>query len=482
MTEKRIVIIGGGPGGYAAALRAAALGAQVTLVENHYIGGTCLNYGCIPSKIMKTSADLYDKIKHAENYGLKLNGTIDPDLSALMARKKKIILAQRNAILSLLKKSRIDVYQGRGVIKGRKLAGIIDADGREKEIAFDSLLIAAGSKPMNVGAFPFDGKYILSSNDLLELKKIPASILIAGGGVIGCEFAFILAALGTKVTIIEAMSRILPQDSIDDSCARVLHREMKKRKIKVITDKSVKKAVVETAVSEPGLCVTLGPSPFSDQKEKSLDHFEKIKVEKMAVCIGRSPLSADIGLENAGIHTDTKGWISANDKMETSVQDIYALGDILGPEKIMLAHTAVHEGFTAAENAMGGNKKMNYRAVPGAVFTMPEIGCVGITKAQAEEKGLDAATASVQFRSLGKAHATGEISGEAKLIFHKKTKHILGAHIIGPCATDLISLGALAVNRNLTINDLADTVQAHPTLGEIWFELSMKAAGKPLHG
>jgi len=272
-----------------------------------------------------------------------------------------------------------------------------------------------------------------------------------------------------EVTVVEAMARLLPLPSVDEGCSKILQREMKKRKIKFITDQVVKKAE-KTGAS---LTITLGISPFVDEKRKGRIKPGTLTAEKMAVCIGRSPLAGDLGLENIGLDLDDRGWIPVNQGMETCVKGVYAIGDILGPRHIMLAHVASHEGMVAAANAMGGSDSMDYTAVPGAIFTMPEIGNVGITESQAREQGLDVTCASVNFRSLGKAQAMGEIAGEAKIVADAATGKVLGVHITGPHATDLIAEGTLAVNKGLTVSDIAHTIHAHPTLAEIMSEVSL---------
>ncbi|SMC44230.1 dihydrolipoamide dehydrogenase [Desulfocicer vacuolatum DSM 3385] len=467
MAEK-IVVIGAGPGGYVAALKAAQLGGDVTVVEKEHPGGTCLNWGCIPSKIMKTSADLFLKTREARDYGIKIDGGVAVDMAAIMARKQQIMETQRKGILALLKKSNVQFEQGRGYIKEQGVVSVADDKCWEKEIHYDRLILAVGTEPLNISQFPFDGKQILSSNDLLTLESLPQSLVIVGGGVIGCEFACILSALGVDVTVVEAMNRLLPLPSVDEGCSKILQREMKKRKIKFITDQ-----VVETAEKNGDLLtITLGVSPFVDEKRKKRVKPGTLVAEKMAVCIGRSALSGDLGLENIGLDLDDKGWIPVNQGMGTGVDGVYAIGDILGPRHIMLAHVASHEGMVAAENAMGGSAVMDYTAVPGAIFTMPEIGNVGLTQAQAREQGLDVTCASVNFRTLGKAQAIGEIAGEAKIVADTSTGKVLGVHITGPHATDLIAEGALAVTKELTVSDLAHTIHAHPTLAEIMSELA----------
>ncbi|MCP4114333.1 MAG: dihydrolipoyl dehydrogenase [Desulfobacteraceae bacterium] len=476
--EKQVVVIGAGPGGYVAALRASALGADVTIIEKENVGGTCLNWGCIPSKIMKTTADMYLKFHEARDYGIEPAGDPRVDMAALMARKKRIIDTQQKGIHSLLKKGKVTFEQGKGVIEGPNLAAVIKEDGTKKEIPYDDLILATGTAPLNIPAFPFDGAAILSSNHLLELTAIPESILIVGGGVIGCEFAFILSALGAKVTVVEAMDRLLPLDAVDVSCSKIIQREMKKKKIKVITDRAVSK--VEK--TDQGVTVTIGVSPFSDPEKAAKVKEQTVEAKQMAVCIGRAPLSKEMGLGNIGLEPDERGWIPVNEKMETAVKGVYAIGDILGPARIMLAHVASHEAMVAAENIMGRERTMDYHAVPGAIFTMPEVGNVGLSEQEAKKKGLAVTCTSVNFRTLGKAQAMGEIAGEAKVVADEKSGRVLGVHITGPHATDLIAEGALAVTKGLTVSDLADTIHAHPTLAEIMGEVSLKGTGKALHG
>ena len=476
MVEK-IVVIGAGPGGYVAALRAAQLGGDVTVVEKEYPGGTCLNWGCIPSKIMKTSADLFSKTKEAKTFGIKIDGTVAVDMAGIMARKQQIVETQRKGILALLKKANVQFEQGRGYIKEQGVISVADDNCWEKEIHYDRLILAVGTEPLNISDFPFDGEQILSSNDLLNLKTLPQSMVIVGGGVIGCEFACILSALGVAVTVVEAMDRLLPLPSVDEACSKILQREMKKRKIKFITDQVVEKAE-KTGAS---LSITLGVSPFVAENRKGRIKPVTLTAEKMAVCIGRSALSGELGLENIGLDLDARGWIPVNQGMETGVDGVYAIGDILGPRHIMLAHVASHEGMVAAANAMGGSDVMDYTAVPGAIFTMPEIGNVGITEAQAREPGLSVTCSSVNFRTLGKAQAMGEIAGEAKIVADADTGKVLGVHLIGPHATDLIAEGTLAVTKGLTVKDIAHTIHAHPTLAEIMSEVSLCADGTPLH-
>lgn len=474
----KITIMGAGSGGYIAAIRAAQLGAEVTVIEQDSAGGTCLNRGCIPSKIMKTTAEMVDSFHRASEFGIVVDGKFRPDMERLMARKQNIIQSQIKGILGLFDRHNIRYLKGHGYIKDNKLTAVKLADGETVEVPWDRLILATGSEPLEIPPFPFDGKKIISSNDALNLREIPDSILIVGGGVIGCEFASIFASLGSAVTVVEAMSRMLPLPSVDEDCSRVIQREMKKRGIKFMVNRTVEKAEIDGEKVR----VTIGPSPFNRKpKEKDLVPLT-VEADKVLVCIGRSPNTADIGLEKLGVKMDDNGWIIADERMETGVPGVYAIGDVLGPSKIMLAHVASAEGLIAAENAMGGNRTMNYGVVPGAIFTMPEVANVGLTEAQAKEQGYNVRADSALFRTLGKAQVIGEIAGQAKIVSDAENGKILGVHIVGPRATDLIAEGTLAMQTGCTVTELAETIHAHPTLSEVMLEASFKAMDRPLHG
>jgi dihydrolipoamide dehydrogenase len=475
----KIAILGAGPGGYVAAVRAAQLGADVTVIEEDNVGGTCLNWGCIPSKVMITTAELLEKIKSAESYGISVEGTVRPNMELLMARKNKVIQSQRKGILDLLKHHNIRYLDGRGAIKGKGMATARLISGEEQPVPWDKLILATGTKPFNLPSLPFDGQKVLSSDHALSLKQVPESILIVGGGVIGCEFAFLLSALGSKVTIVEALSRMLPLPSVDEDCSKVLQREMKKRKIQFIVDRTVQ------GFEQVGdkLRVTIGPSPFLENPTEKDKTPVTQEVEKILVCIGRKPNTTTIeGFDTLGVRLDAKGWVAANEHMETSAPDVYAIGDLLGPAKVMLAHVASTEGLVAAENAMAGNCRMDYNTVPGAIFTSPEVANVGLTEAQAKTQGYPTRADSVLFRTLGKAQVIGEFAGQAKIVSEVGSGKVLGVHIIGPHATDLIAEGTLAIQTGATVQDLAGTIHAHPTLAEIMMETSLKAMDRSLHG
>ena len=474
----RLTIIGAGPGGYVAAIRAAQQGADVTLVEKDEVGGTCLNWGCIPTKVMVTTAEMIERFQRASEFGLAVNGPVLPDMERLMARKQKVVQDQVGGILKLLDHHEIPLLKGTARIVAPDRLRVTREGGEPVEVQWDRLILAPGSESLAIPGLPFDGKRIISSNDALDLTAIPESILIVGGGVIGCEFAFILSSLGSQVTVVEAMDRLLPLPSVDEDCSKVLQREMKKRKIRFM----VNRAVESVDESEGKLRVNIGPSPFTKELKERDSKPVTMEVEKVLVSVGRVPCTKDIGLKDIGVRTDKRGWIIANDRMETSAPHVYAIGDVLGPAKIMLAHVASAEGFVAAVNAVGGNREMDYDTIPGAIFTMPEVADVGLTETQAREGGYDVRADTVLFRTLGKAQVIGEIAGQAKIVSDAETGKILGVHIIGPHATDLIAEGTLAVQTGCSVKDLAKTIHAHPTLSEVMGEAAFRATDMPLHG
>lgn len=475
---KKMTVIGAGPGGYVAAIRAAQLGAEVTLIEKENVGGTCLNWGCIPSKVLKTTAEMMNACKRAREFGIKLSGDILPDMGVLMARKEKVVRDQAEGLMKLFDHHKILYLRGKGALREPNVAAVTTAEGPTIEVPWDKLVLAPGSRPLEIPASPFDGEKVLSSNHALGLREVPESLLIVGGGVIGCEFAFIFSSFGSRVTVVEALSRMLPLPSVDEGCSKLLQREMKKGRIQFMVNRNV-----ERVDQGGGKCrVTIGPSPFAEGLGEKDRKPVVAEVDKILVCVGRRPDTAGMGLERLGVNMDELGWIGVNDRMETNVPGVYAIGDALGPSKIMLAHVASREGFVAAENAVGERRRMDYGVVPGAVFTMPEVADVGLTESQANAQGYAVRSDTVLFRNLGKAQVMGEIAGEAKIVSDAENGRILGVHIVGPRASDLIAEATLSVQAGCTVKDLAETIHAHPTLAEIMMETSMKALGRTLHG
>ncbi|MBI5075013.1 MAG: dihydrolipoyl dehydrogenase [Nitrospirae bacterium] len=445
----RLSVLGAGPGGYVAAIRAAQLGARVTVIEDSEVGGTCLNRGCIPTKTIIASTDLLARLRDLEDFGLELKGSVIPNLSRIVDRKNKVVSTLVKGIRGLFRNRDITLVQGRGVISSPGAITVTLKDGTEEIVPSDSIIIATGSRPAAIPSLSFDGTHILSSTDALDLRLIPKSMLIVGAGVVGCEFACIFRELGAEVTIVEMLPRAVATE--DREISELLEKELKKRKIKLITNVRIEK----TGIREDGIHAVL-----SDGKE--------IVTEKILVSIGRALNTDGIGLKETGIGTGPKGEIIVNRKMETSIPGIYAVGDVTGG--MLLAHKASAEGIVAAMNIMGQNTEIDYSVVPAAIFTSPEIASVGFREEQAAEKGIRYRVGRFPFRALGKAHAMNEIAGMAKIITDEETDRIIGAHIIGPHASDLIAEAAVAMKAGLTARELAGTIHAHPTLAEAVME------------
>jgi len=441
----RITVLGAGPGGYVAAIKAAQLGASVSVIEETEVGGTCLNWGCIPTKTLVASAEVLHKARNAKDFGLELDGTISPNIQKIVERKNKVVGIQTKGIRGLFKSWGVNLIEGRGVIVNPKKIEVTKKDSLTEEVETDKIIIATGSKPAQIPIFPFDGMKILSSDNAINPESIPKSLLIIGAGVIGCEFAFIYNEFGSEVTMVEMMPRAVSTE--DEEVSAILERELKKNKIKLLKDTKVEKVDIK-----------------KDSVSVQLSDGKTLETEKVLVSIGRSVNSKNIGLETVGVKTGQRGEIIVDSKMRTNIEGIYAIGDVVGG--IMLAHLASSEGIVAAENAMGGDSAVNYDVIPAAIFTSPEIGSVGLREKQAAEKGLKYKVGRFQFRGLGKAHAMGEITGLFKIIAEEETDKVLGAHIIGPHASDLIHEVAIVMEKGLTAKDIAHTVHAHPTLSE----------------
>ena len=475
--SRKVAVLGAGPGGYMAAVRAARLGAEVTLVEEGNLGGVCLNWGCIPTKAMLTSAEVLERCREAARFGVKIQGPVSPDMARMVERKDRIVQTQIKGIAGLLKQHGVSHVQGRASFEqgGQLIVHTVEA-GREP-LEADRIIVAVGSSPLSVPAFPFDGRRILSSDHILSIPEIPESLIIVGGGVVGCEFATMFSRLGSKVTLVEALDRVLPLPSVDEDCSKVLQREMKKKKISCLLNTTV----LSCQPTEKGIEAVVGPfasGPASGPKKQQ----ETLQAQAMLVSIGRAPNTSGLGLECTDVGLDDKGWIITDESMQTGDEKIFAIGDVCGPSRIMLAHVATAEALIAAENALGGNLAMSYETVPGCIFTAPEVANVGLTEAQARDKGGDCRADTVQVRTMGKAQAMGEIAGQAKTISDPASGRLLGVHLVGPHATELIGEAALALKTGCSVHDLAETIHPHPTLSEIMAEVAAKASGRPLHG
>lgn len=467
----KIAILGAGPGGYAAAVRAARRGGEVTLIEKDAPGGTCLNRGCIPSKIFRRAADILEDCRSAARFGVDIDGTARINMEQVVRRKEEIVAQQRKGLEALFKHAGIRLITGTGRLTGEKTLTVDTTGGTTESIDWDRLILAVGSKPATLPSLPIDGNTVITSNEALEMTRLPESMAIVGGGVIGCEFACLYAAFGVKVTVVEALDRLLPLPNVEPSVSKVLMRECKKQKINVILSHFVTGADIE----KTGARLTL--TPASNKGEA-----KEVTAERVLVCIGREPWTEDIGLAAAGVDTDRRGWITADMHMATQSANIFAVGDILGPYKSMLAHTASMEGIIAAENALGNDLKMDYDAIPAAVFTHPEVACAGLSATQARERGMDVKTETVLYRTIGKAQVLGHLAGEMKLVYEASSGALLGVHIIGARAAELIAEGTAAIGAGLTVSDIARTIHAHPTVSEIYAEAALKAIGVPFHG
>lgn len=462
--SKRLTVIGAGPGGYTAAFDAAQKGATVTLIEAKWMGGTCLNCGCIPTKTLKASAEAYETIHQAKEYGINVEGTAAVDMPAVIARKEKVSSVLRGGLEKTAANLKVNVIFGTAKVLSANLVEVTKADGSVEKVEGDDIIIATGSLPLNLPSLPVDHKHVLSSDDALELKYVPETMIIVGGGVIGSELAMIFQAFGSKVTIVEGADRVLPVPSLDEEMSKIINREMKKAGIKI----EVARVVESVEIVDGKVKAKVVGSPFV-QHAKPVEPFELV-ADVIISSVGRSANSKGLGLEELGMEMN-RGYIVANEYLETSIPHIYAIGDILGPAKIMLAHMAAAEALTAVQNIMGDKKvAQDYSVVPSAVFVTPEIGTVGLSEKQCKDKGIEYKTELFQFRELGKAQAMGQLPGAFKLIVDAKTDKVLGAHLAGAHCSDLISEIAIAMKMGATVKDIAHTIHSHPTLAEGIFE------------
>lgn len=443
----KIAVIGGGPGGYVAAIKAAQLGAETILIEQKKLGGTCLNIGCIPTKALLTSTDIYKVVEQSKNYGINISGDISADIDRINKRKVQISGQLVKGIGFLLKKNGVKVIEGYGKLTGKNSIQIIKPNGEVDIIEADKIILATGSNPIVPDLFPYDGEKVITSDEALFLDEIPKSMIIVGGGVIGCEFGQYYQKMGTKVTIIEMIDQLLPNEDIDT--ANELKKQFQSEGIECFTGTKVEKVHV------------------TDEVTATLSSGENITAELMLVAIGRKANISNIGVEELGLEVE-KGKIIVNDNMETSIEGIYAIGDIINTP--FLAHVASKEGVVAVENALGKNKStVNYKAVPRCVYTDPEVASVGLTEKEAQSKGIDIKVGKFKMIGIGKALVAGKTQGFVKVITDNKDV-IIGASIVGAHATDLLTELSLAVHLKLTAKQVGDVIHPHPTLSEALME------------
>jgi len=458
--QKHIVIIGAGTGGYVAAIRAAQLGARVTLVESAAVGGLCLNWGCIPSKALLACAELATKIKKAGEFGITITGPVSYDLSRMVARKNKIVTTLVKGIHSLLATWKVELVEGHGRLVVAKQVRVVKADGTEVILTPDAIIIGTGTTPPALPNLPLDGTQIISSREILDLTAIPSSLLIVGGGVEGCEFASLFSALGTKVTIVEMLPRILPAE--DEEVSALLAAELKRQGVAILVGTRVDKV----ATDPKGVTTSLAVG-------------EPLITEKVLVSVGRGFNTTDLGLEGAGVARGPRGEIQVNERMETSLPGVYAIGDVVG--KAMLAHVASAQGKVAVRNILGQPTQMRYDVIPAGIFTFPEIGRVGLTEQEARRQGMEVKIGKFRPIGLGKAHATGETTGLMKIITEAKTRKLVGVHLVGAHAADLVHEAAVAMHMGATAEAIAETIHAHPTMPEGIMEAAEDVESMAIH-
>ena len=458
-----VVIIGGGPGGYVAAIRAAQLGGKVALAEKDKLGGTCLNRGCIPSKAMIKSAGLYTAAKKSAEYGVQASG-LRVNISKIMEHKSTVVNQLRIGVEQLMHDNGIKVYHGKGSLAGKNQVTVTLKNDTAVELTAKDIIIASGSLPAGLPVPGSDLPEVLNSDTVLEIDQIPQSLVIIGGGYIAIEMGCFFNAVGAKVTIIEMQSRILP--FADKEISDELEDILKNDGISIHTGTKVRSIV---SVQGGGLAVLASDT---DDEEKLF------YCEKVLNATGRVCNYGGLNLEASGIEINEKA-IAVNRKMQTNIANIYAIGDVTG--KAMLAHVASNQGIIAAENIMGNNVIVDYSVIPSVVFSRPEIGYVGLTEEEARRQNLDYVVSRFPFAALGKALTTGETKGWCKLLSIKSTGQILGVHIIGPEATDLIAIMAVSMKSGITVTQLAQTIFAHPTMAEIISETANMAIGTPIN-
>ena len=459
MQEFDVLVIGGGPGGYVAAIRAAKNGAKTALVERKEFGGTCLNIGCIPTKTLIAGVDVYHKARHAMEFGVKISGEVSPDWEAMLARKDSVIKTRRGGIGSLLKAAGVTVFKGHGAFTGRKTVKVVDGEGGEvEEITANKIIIASGSETLVPGFIP-KGKRVITSTELLSIPEIPKSLLILGGGVIGCEFACLFAELGTKVTIVEMLDSIMP--NIDRETSRVVAAQMQKMGIEIMNGKPLG----DLKADDKGVSGKVGDLTVS--------------ADYLLVSIGRKPALEGMNLAASGVKTNERGWIPVDSSCRTNVPGIFAIGDATGSWQ--LAHAASAMGVVAADVACGKKNAFDGSLVPGCIFTSPEIGSVGKSQEQCDKEGIETRVGKFPFAALGKAMAINETVGFCKIIADAKTDQILGVHIVGPHATDLIAEACPALHLEITAKELGKAIHAHPTLGEAMMEAAHAVHGESAH-
>lgn len=452
-----IAVIGAGPGGYVAAIKAAQTGRKVALIDKGHLGGTCLNVGCIPTKTLLSGAEVLHKIKDASNFGIQV-GEVRFDYGKMKTRKDQVVESIRKSLGGLLQSNQIKIYRGAAEFVSPQEIKVKGEDNLF--ISAEKIIIATGSEPVDIKAFPCDHQKIYNSTSILEMTDLPKTLVVIGGGYIGCEFASLYAELGVKVIILEALASIvaLQGKAVSDA----LTKAFAKKGIEIRT------GVMVEGIDQDGAGLKI-----------RLKGGETVACDKALVAVGRKVVSDNLNLAAAGVQVDAKGAIPVDEKMQTGVPGIYAIGDVTG--KFLLAHVASHQGIVAATNACGGEATMHYDAVPAVIFTQPEIATVGMTDEQAVQEGYQISIGKFPFQALGKSIAARETEGFGQIIADKKTGRILGAQVVGHEASVLIGEITAVIANEIPVECLADTIHAHPTVAEVWLEAALLALDTPIH-
>ena len=459
MSSYEVIIIGGGPGGYVAAIRAAQLGKKVAVVEANHLGGICLNWGCIPTKALLKNAEVFELVQNAKKYGIE-TGEVSVNWEKMIKRSRDVAKRLSKGIEFLMKKNEIDYIPERGKLLGSGKVETTDADRKKTEILADNIIIATGARAKWFPGMEPDGKQIITYKEAMIPKKQPKSMVIIGAGAIGVEFAHFYHTFGTEVTLIEALPNILPVEDLDIS--KELEKLFKKRKMNILTNTMVDKI-----------------EKLKFKVKVHLESGEIVEAEQALIAVGVKGNIEDLGLEDCRIAVD-KGWIKINEYLQTSLPNVYAIGDVAGPP--WLAHKASAEGIIASEHIAGLNPEpMKYDNIPGCTYCHPEVASVGLTEKAALEKGYEVKIGNFPFRGLGKSMAVGDTDGFVKVIYDARYGEMLGCHIIGAEATNLITEAVIARNLETTHHEVLKTIHPHPTLSEAIMEATADALGEGIH-
>ena len=458
-----IVVIGSGPGGYVSAIRASQLGFKTAVIEKSEPGGICLNWGCIPTKALLKSAQVFHYMNHSADYGIIIDGKISPDFSAIIARSRGVADSMSRGVDFLLKKNKIDLIKGRGKVLPGKIVEVLKEDGKSETITASHIIIATGARSRDLQALTKDGKKIIGYREALSLKELPARMVVVGSGAIGSEFAYLYQSLGTQVTLVEMLPNILPLE--DEDVSKLMERTFKKMKMKVLTG-----SVVESVDTSSEVCVVTINTPKGQ---------EKIETDLVLSAVGISANIENIGLEETGIKTE-KGKILVDSYYRTHVDGYYAIGDVVpGPA---LAHVASQEGITCIENIAGLNPEIiDYNNIPACTYVSPEIASVGLTEKAAIEAGYQVKTGRFPFTASGKATASGARDGFIKVIFNAEDNTCLGAHFAGDNVTEMIAEVVVARKKGATAHDILKSIHPHPTMSEAFMEAVAAAYEEAIH-